>query len=378
MPRDLVLKDTPRLRSGQAPRLWKDFLSKDAVSFFAKQIAEVYPPFKKDRYVAAVLSDGFLQLELKERIDKMARTLSDFLPDNYEKAVQILIAAAPRVKSFENWVLTSYVAKFGLNDFESSVYALEELTKHGTSEFAIRPYMIQYTDKMLPILKRWTKHKNEHVRRLAAEGSRPRGVWTAHIEAFKKDARPVIEILEQLKADESLYVRKAVANNLNDISKEHPELVITVAGEWLKTNYEHTNWIVKRGLRTLIKSGHPQALKLLGVNHRPAVQVSSFVIKPARIKFGDIVTLYLELKSVSKSKQKLVVDYNVHYIKDRGSISTKTFKWAEKTIAPKETLSLVKQHSFRNLSTRTHYSGEHLIEVLVNGKVSARMSLRLL
>jgi len=369
MPRDLTLKDKPRL--------WKDFLSRDAVSRFAKQIAEIYPPFKNEKYTEAVLSDGFLHLELKERIDKMAQTLSNFLPNNYDKAVQILIEVAPRVKSFENWALTTYVQMFGLDNFETSVMALEELTKHGTSEFAIRPFMIQHTDKMLPILKGWTKHKNEHVRRLAAEGSRPRGVWTAHIEAFKKDARPVIEILEQLKADESLYVRKAVANNLNDISKDHPDLVVSVASEWLKTNHEHTNWIVKRGLRTLIKTGQPKALQLLGVNHQPSVQVSSFVIKPARVKVGDVVFLFLELKSIAKSKQKLVIDYVVHYIKEKGALSSKTFKWAEKTIAPKETLSLVKQHSFRNLSTRTHYSGEHLIEVLVNGKVSARKSLRL-
>ncbi|HEX2896737.1 MAG TPA: DNA alkylation repair protein [candidate division Zixibacteria bacterium] len=370
MPRDLVIKDKPRL--------WKDFISKSAVAEFARRIAEVYSPFKNEKYVEAVMSDGFLNLELKERIDKMAVTLREFLPENYDKAVQILIGAAPKVKSFENWVLTNYVKMFGLDNFETSVTALEELTKHGTGEFAIRPYMIQYTDKMIPILKRWTKHQNEHVRRLAAEGSRPRGVWTAHIESFKKNPRPVIEILEMLRADDSLYVRKAVANNLNDISKEHPDLVVEVAGVWLKSNHEHTNWIIKRALRTLIKKGHPKALKLMGVNHKSAVEVTSFVIKPARIKVGDIVTVFVELESTSKSKQKLVIDYNVHYVKDRGSISTKTFKWSEKTIAPKATLSLVKQHSFRNLSTRTHYPGEHLIEVLVNGKVAARKSLRLL
>jgi hypothetical protein len=173
-------------------------------------------------------------------------------------------------------------------------------------------------------------------------------------------------------------VRKAVANNLNDISKDHPDLVISVAGEWLKSKHEHTNWIVKRGLRTLIKSGHPQALKLLGVNHKPLVQVSSFVIKPARIKVGDVAAFFLELKSVSNKKQKLVIDYLVHHVKGIGTTSPKIFKWAEKTISAKETLSLVKQHSFRNRSTRTHYPGEHLIEVMVNGKVAARKNLRLL
>ncbi len=370
MPRDLVIKDKPRL--------WKDFLNQKSVTEFARQIESVYPEFKTKQYINAVLADGFLKSELKARIDKMSLTLSAFLPDDYRQAVTVLIDTAPRVKPFENWVLTGYVQMFGLDKFDISVMALEELTKHGTSEFAIRPYMIQYTDKMIPILKRWTKHDNHHVRRLAAESSRPRGVWTAHIEVFKKDARPVIEILDALKADDSLYVRKAVANNLNDISKDHPDLVISTCGDWLKSDHEHTNWIVKRALRTLIKKGHPQALKLVGVNHKSAIEVTSFVIKPARVKVGDIVTLFLELKSTARSKQKLVVDYNVHYIKDRGSISTKTFNWAEKTIAPKETLSLVKQHSFRNLSTRTHYSGEHLIEVLVNGKVAARKSLRLI
>lgn len=370
MPRDLIIKSKPRL--------WKDFLDKRAVAEFARQIGKVYPPFKNDRYTEAVLADGFLKLELKERIDKMAATLKEFLPENYDIAVQILIGTAPRVKSFENWVLTNYVQMFGLKDFETSVMALEELTKHGTSEFAIRPYMIQYTDKMLAILKKWTKNKNAHVRRLAAEGSRPRGVWTAHIESFKKDARPVVDILEALKADNSLYVRKAVANNLNDISKDHPDLIIEVASSWLKSNHEHTNWIIKRGLRTLVKSGHQKALQLLGVNHRPLVRVKSFTVKPAGVRAGSVATLFLEIISTARSEQKLVIDYIVHHVREKGTISEKTFKWAVKTIGPNATLSLVKQHSFRNLSTRTHYPGEHLIEVLVNGKVAARKSVRLM
>ena len=369
MPRNLTLKENPRL--------WKDFLNKKTVTVFAREITQVYPSFKHDKYVTAVLSDGFLSLELKQRIDRMAETLRAFLPDDYGKAVEVLINTAPRVKMFENWVLTAYVEKFGLNDLETSVKALTELTQFGTSEFAIRPFMINHTNKMIPILKRWTKSENEHIRRLAAEGSRPRGVWTAHIETFKKNPQSVFEILEPLKSDESLYVRKAVANNLNDISKEHPEKVVKLAERWSQSNNEHTNWIIKRGLRTLIKKGHPQALKLMGVNHKSAVQVSSFLIKSARIEVGDVVTLYLELKSTGKSKQKLVIDYRMHFVKNKGALSVKTFKWAEKTIDKNQALSLTKQHSFKNMSTRKHYPGEHLIEVMVNGKVAAKKSLRL-
>lgn len=369
MPRDLELKDKPKL--------WKDFLNKQSVTVFAKEIKKVYPVFKHDKYIGSVLSGGFLQLELKQRIDKMSVTLNLFLPDDYRKAIQVLIDTAPNVKPFENWVLTGYVEKFGLNDFETSVYALMELTKHGTSEFAIRPFMIQYTKQMVPILKRWTKDKNEHVRRLAAEGSRPRGVWTAHIESFKKNPQPVFEILEPLKSDDSLYVRKAVANNLNDISKEHPEKVVLLCEKWSKSNHVHTDWIIKRGLRSLIKSGHSQALKILGVSHKASVKVISFSIKPARVKIGVVATLFLELKSTSKSKQKLVIDYRVHYVKNKGALSVKTFKWAEKLINKSDKLSLTKQHSFKNMSTRRHYPGEHLIEVLVNGKVAVKKIVRL-
>ncbi|MCH7947880.1 MAG: DNA alkylation repair protein, partial [candidate division Zixibacteria bacterium] len=247
-----------KLNRKEKPRLWKDLLSKEAVLVFSKCIKDAYPKFDQKKYTATVLADGFLRLELKERLNKIAESLKSFLPADYDAAVRILIKTAPNVGTFENWALTIYVEKFGLKDFKTSVYALEELTIFGTSEFAIRPFMIYHTARMLPILMKWTKSPNEHIRRLAAEGSRPRGVWVAHIEAFKKDARPVIKILEKLKADESLYVRKAVANNLNDISKEHPDLVAETCKKWQKAGDANTDWIIKHGCRSLIKHGHPE------------------------------------------------------------------------------------------------------------------------
>jgi len=367
----------PKLNRKEKPRLWKDHLSKDAVLVFSECIKDAYPKFDQKEYAKAVLSDGFLKLELKERLNKIAQSLKSFLPADYDAAVRILIKAAPHVGTFENWALTIYVEKFGLKDFKTSVYALEELTKYGTSEFAVRPFMIHNTNKMLPILIKWTKSPNEHVRRLAAEGSRPRGVWVAHIEVFKKDARPVIKILEKLKADESLYVRKAVANNLNDISKEHPDLVARTCKRWQKAGDANTDWIIKHGCRSLIKNGHPEVMKLFGFASKPNVRVSLFTIKPFKIKIGGMATLVLKLSTDQISKQKLSIDYRVHLVSKNGSKNKKLFKWAVRSINSGNDLTLEKKQSFKDQFTRKHFPGAHKIEVLINGSVVARKSVML-
>ncbi len=369
-----------KLNRKEKPRLWKDHLNRDTVCFFSKRISDVYSEFDNKKYTATVLADGFLKLELKERLNKMAEALASFLPSNYDAAVEILIKAAPNVGTFENWALTIYVEKFGLKHFKSSVHALEELTKHGTAEFAIRPFMIHHTAKMLPILMKWTMSKNEHIRRLAAEGSRPRGVWVAHIEAFKKDARPVIKILEKLKADDSLYVRKAVANNLNDISKEHPDLVARICKKWQKDKNAHTDWIIKHGCRSLIKNGHLEVLKLFGFTKQPNVKVKAFIIKPAKIKIdgGGVATLALKLSTDQKLKQKLSIDYRVYFVSKNGTKNKKLFKWAVKSIDSKNNLTLEKKQPFKDQLTRKHFPGVHKIEVLINGSAVVSKSVTLL
>ena len=367
-----------KLNRKEKPRLWIDHLSKEAVSVFARCIADAYSKFDQEKYVATVLSDGFLKLELKERLNKIAESLKSFLPTDYDKAVRILIKAAPNAGTFENWALTIYVERFGLKDFKTSVNALEELTKYGTSEFAIRPFMIHQTARMLPILIKWTMSPNEHIRRLAAESSRPRGVWVAHIEAFKKDATPVIRILENLKADDSLYVRKAVANNLNDISKEHPDLVAKTCKKWQEAGDARTDWIIKHGCRTLVKNGHPEVMKLFGFANKPDVKIKLFSIRPSRINIGGMATLVLKLNTDQKSKQKLSIDYRVYFVSKNGSKNKKLFKWAVKTIDSSNNLTLEKKQLFKDRFTRKHFPGAHKIEVLINGDVVVSKSVTLL
>ncbi|MBD3257842.1 DNA alkylation repair protein, partial [candidate division GN15 bacterium] len=249
---------TPKDATPPESRLWKDWVNRDRVEAMADAFAKASRSFERDAFVAAVCTEQFFAMELKNRINFIARTLRDFLPRKYGQAVKVLMKTAPEISGFENWALTSYVEQFGVEHFDESIAAMRELTKYGTAEFAIRPFMLRYLDRMMPVLHEWAEDDNNHARRLAAEGSRPRGVWVAHIEAFRKDPRPVLELLAKLKADESLYVRKAVANNLNDISRDHPELVIRTCKAWLKSKpHQHTEWIVKRACRSLIKQGHP-------------------------------------------------------------------------------------------------------------------------
>ncbi|MFH1687917.1 MAG: DNA alkylation repair protein [bacterium] len=351
------------------PPKFKDMVGPQVVEELARVIHQFYKPFKAQEFIVRGTAPPFATLELKARIGHLAEVLSDFLPSDYSKAARILVQAAPIARGFNNWVLCFYVEKFGLEHFDDSVAAMKELTKHGSAELAIRPYMIRYTRQMLSVVMDWTGDPNEHVRRLAAEGTRPRGVWMPHVEAFKKDPQPVIQILEQLKADPSLYVRKAVANNLNDISKDNPELFLKTARKWQKGAGEDTSWIIKRAARTLIKQGHPEAMALFGFGGKAQIKNVKLTASPAKVSIGESTQLTLDLKSAAKSSQKLAIDYRVHYVKASGKTSAKIFKWTERELGEGEKLQLTKKHSFAEQSTRKHYPGEHLVEVTINGEV---------
>jgi 3-methyladenine DNA glycosylase AlkC len=368
---------SPRESLTEKPRLWKDHLGPAAVTAMAASIRRAYPPFDATGFLAAAKKDGFDKLELKARVSALALRLKDFLPHDYRKAIGILINVAPDVGGFENWVLTSYVEQFGPEHFQDSVYALRELTQFFSCEFAIRPFMIRYTDRMMPILHEWAEHPNEHVRRLAAEGSRPRGVWTAHIEVFRKDPRPVIKLLERLKADPSLYVRKAVANNLNDISKDHPDVVIKTALEWRKDRNPYTDWILKRACRSLVKIGHAEVFEILGFAASPRVEITRLATTPRTIKIGDNCSIKFTLKSLSKKSQRLVIDYKIHYVKASGRRSPKLFKLFERTLKAGETVAISTNHSFLERSTRAHYPGAHEIEIMINGRSFGRVEFKL-
>ncbi|MEW6411074.1 MAG: DNA alkylation repair protein [Candidatus Zixiibacteriota bacterium] len=358
--------------------LWKDYLNRASISKIAGEIGRVHKGFDQSSFVESLSNDAFSRLELKQRIFKIAEALRDFLPTDYSRVMNIFRKIAPNLGGFENWALMSYIELFGLEHFDISVDAMRDLTQYSSAEFAIRPYVNRDPAKMLSVMSMWAENSNEHIRRLAAEGSRPRGVWTAHIEQFKKDPRPVIKLLEKLKADESLYVRKAVANNLNDISKDHPALVIKTATVWQKDRHKHTDWIIKHACRTLIKKGDPRVFSLLGFTANPKIALRGLTLSPKKIKIGSDATISFEVVSLGKSAQKLAIDYRIHFVKKSGKLSPKVFKLTEKKLAADGVLAIATKHSLRNHSTRTHLPGKHQLDIVVNGKVFETVEFRLI
>lgn len=368
---------SPRPTDRPESNLWKDRLNKETIRSLATRMRSAYPKFDAKAFEKGVLGNHFFDLELKARLDRIAQQLSSFLPADFDRAVKILLKAAPRLGEFENWALTLYIEQNGLGRFEASMAALKRLTEFSTAEFAIRPFIIRYTDQVFPLLHQWVTDENEHVRRLAAEATRPRGVWVAHVVRFKDDPRPVLKLLEKLRADPSRYVQKAVANSLNDISRDNPELFLETIKKWQNGNHPATAWIIKHACRTMIKKGDPGVLAALGFAVNPNLTLSRLEVSPRAVAIGSDVTINATIQSNSKKSQRLVIDYRVHYLKNNGKHLAKVFKLTERTLVPGATVRLCTRHSFKPRSTRKHYPGKHRIELIINGKLFGETDFRL-
>lgn len=337
----------------------------------ATQLAEVYPGFDVTRFLELSLLE-LAPLTLMQRMRRMTESLCATLPPEYRAAVAILRQLAPHIKhSFVSIVLADFVGQYGPEDFDFSMKALKEFTTYGSSEFAVREYLRRDLPRALTTMEEWSRDENEHVRRLASEGSRPRLPWSFRLDALVRDPSPVAPILENLKADPSLYVRKSVANHLNDITKDHPDWVLERIAGWSLEN-PHTAWIAKRGLRTLIKKGDARALAVIGAGEKAQVAIHDMRVHPRVIKLGETISLSLRLESTASNPQRLVVDYIVYYVKKSGGSSAKVFKLKEFTLDPGKSVILSRSQTVRDFTTRVHYPGRHEVEVVVNGESLAK------
>jgi 3-methyladenine DNA glycosylase AlkC len=342
----------------------------------ARDVATVHPAFDPKRFLALTLP-GLTPLTLLQRLRRATEALRATLPQDYPVALEILRRLAPIFgEGFTALVLPDFVGCYGLDDFDRSLDALKFFTSFGSSEFAIREFLRRDLRRTLRVLERWSRDQNEHVRRLASEGSRPRLPWSFKLTALIADPSPTLPILDNLRADPSLYVRKSVANHLNDITKDHPSWVLDRIEAWDRTD-PHTAWIAKRALRTLIKKGDRRALAVIGAGARAEIRLGTFGVTPRRLSLGEELTLACHLTSMAGVAQRLVVDYTVHYVKQSGAASAKVFKWKEVTLAPGETLTLGKRQRVRDFTTRKHHAGNHLVELMVNGERLAKASFHL-
>jgi len=342
----------------------------------AKEAALVCKGFKTKTFLDLGIDD-LESLSLMQRLRRMTESLHAALPGDFRSSVKVLRLLAPRVDhNFVSLVLPDYVALYGLNDFTYSMDALKFFTIYGSSEFAVRPFIRKDLIQSLVIMEEWSRDEHEAVRRLASEGCRPRLPWSFKLEALVLDPSPAWPILNNLKKDPSLYVRKSVANHLNDITKDHPRWVLDRLKQWPLEN-TYTQWIVKHALRTLIKKGDRAALSFIGAGSTPRVMLDQLSMTPKRVKLGQRIALTFRLQSTSPKPQKLVVDYSVHYVKKSGATSAKVFKLKELTLQPGESIHFTRGQHIRDFTTRTHYSGIHIVEVMINGKQLGKTSFEL-
>ena len=260
-----------------------------------------------------------------------------------------------------------YVAEHGLEHFEESMRAQYALTRRFTAEFSIRAYLQRHPERTLARLREWATDTNVHVRRLVSEGTRPRLPWAPRLRAFQEDPTPVLALLELLKDDPELYVRRSVANNLNDIGKDHPDVLVRVAKAWLKDAPPEREWLIRHALRSAIKRGEPEALEVLGAKKPSGIEVRATAL-PKRASLGGKVEVRFEVANRSRESQALVVDLAVYFQKASGAARPKVFKVKALTLGPGQVEEVGKRVSFAQLTTRRHYPGPHRFEAVVNGQ----------
>jgi len=354
----------------------KNQFGADVPRAIARMISAVHPPFNGKAFVRDALT-GYDELELMPRGKKIAQTLRRHLPDDYARAAAILMDSLDQphgrdpgqsLASFLFMPHTMFVAEYGLGHFDMSMQAQHALTQRFTAEFSIRPFIEKHTEATLRQLKAWTTDPSAHVRRLVSEGTRPRLPWAPRLRNFQKDPAPVLALLELLRDDPELYVRRSVANNLNDIGKDHPDLLAKTAKAWLKDASDERQWIVGHALRSAVKRGESGALDVLGYGKAAQVSVGKPQIKPRRPTMGATVEIAFEITSTHARPQNVLVDFCVHYVKASGQTSAKVFKLKTLELAPGETAQLAKKLSLAELTTRKHYPGTHRVDVILNGQ----------
>ncbi|MFI0976952.1 DNA alkylation repair protein [Streptomyces sp. NPDC021093] len=359
----------------------------DAARLIGGRIRAVHPEFDIEGYAAEV-ERRIPGKELKDRVLVLAEGLRTRLPQDYPAAVAILVPilgdelAEGEGMFNASWFLmpvARFVEEYGLEHPEVSLDAIEEITKRHTGEYAIRPYIEHHYALTMERVEQWALSPSHNVRRLATEGIRSRLPWARTLAVFVKDPQPVLDVLEPLRSDPSEYVRKSVANNLNDISKDAPEIALATALRWMRESpTPETTWIVKHALRTLVKKGDQQALEILGATGGEHVHVPRLEITPGSVTVGDTVVLSFDIENTDDRAHSVTVDYVVHHVRKNGRSIPKVFKLATLDLAAGERRTLQKAHAIKEVQTRRYYAGEHVVDIQANGlvKASERFGLR--
>jgi 3-methyladenine DNA glycosylase AlkC len=369
---------------------FKNVFNKDLIHGMAAHFAAHDPAFDVDGFRRFALKD-LKKRELKERSDRIVEAMAKYLPGDFKAGAKVLMASlhpeppddlygiAVSKAGLAGWAIMpmgEYVGRYGQGDFRLSMSLLKAFTSRFTSESAIRHFFLADPAKTLRAVIPWTKDKNRHVRRLVSEGSRPLLPWSPKLQVFIDDPALILPLLEALRHDEAEYVRRSVANNLNDIAKHHPDLVAKTARRWLNKASHDEQRMVRHACRTLLKQGHKGALEAFGYSGAD-VLIEGFDINTPLLNLGGHLVFDLTLRSTSKKDQALMIDFVVHHRKANGSTSPKVFKWKTVNLKAGATLAAQKKHAIKPITTRVYYSGEHFLELQVNGQSMGKLAFHL-
>jgi 3-methyladenine DNA glycosylase AlkC len=349
----------------------KEVYSHQFLNHLASIISSFDKKFDSKKFLKNFDKKSWEEKALKQRMRTITLALGESLLGNYRQKIELLKKVNPalakeKYSSLAFIIFPDFVEIFGADDFDFSLDALEFFTEFSTSEFAVRRFLKADSNRALNFFLKWTKSKNHHVRRLASEGCRPRLPWGEALPEFKKNPAAILPILENLKFDDSLYVRKSIANNLNDISKDNPKIILDLLTKWKKEKV--AEFIIKHALRGLLKKGDKAALSLIGINSKNLTKdfsIQTFALQKNAVKTSQDLAFDFVLENQAPNN-KIRLEYAVYFFKKNGSHSKKIFQITTKNFA-KGSFKFSKKHSFRDLTTRKHYVGKHMISLVVNG-----------
>ena len=365
------------------PEPLKNIFSRPLLQDFAQSVQYVWPLFDQKIFQDRVFDTDWEQLELKQRMRHIAQSLRAGLPDDYPAALEIVVKTTEKLlaergesMAFDHCFIPDFVEVYGTDDPGLSIPALEVITRWCSAEFAVRPFLLRYPERMYPQMLHWAEHGSAMVRRLASEGFRPRLPWGMGIPALKRDPSPVLPVLEKLKADPAETVRRSVANNLNDISKDHPALALEIAARWQGQSPE-TDRVVRHALRGLLKKGHADALARFGFGQEIGGIAVENLSAPDRLVIGGTLIFSFTVKNTAEQARQIRLEYGIDYLTGSGKISSKVFKIKETTLAPGQSENIERRQRFTDFTTRKHYPGIHRLRILVNGKAAAEQEFQL-
>lgn len=351
---------------------------------FSEDLKLIINDFDAREFVAQIMDDEWENRELKQRSTHITTILGKFLPADYKEAIDKILELLDYVESTQpdfakiddekfgltleyGAILDNYVEQYGLDDYETSVKAIERITQFTSCEFVTHLFIVKYPNEMMEQMLAWSKHEHWGVRRLASEGCRPRLPWAMALPNLKENPARIIPILENLKNDPARNVRLSVANNLNDIAKDNPQTVIELAKSWRGESKE-VDWIIKHGCRTLLKQGNPEVLELFGFGcNIKDISIENFLISTPEVKVGNSLEFNFNLLNNSNKRSKIRLEYGIYYQKANGTLAKKVHKISEKEYAEHSTTQITRKHSFRVVTTRKLHLGLHQVAVRING-----------